>query len=603
MVSPTQNTGSPQNILHTIDRRAESIISQALVNHEFPIYPETFAKIRHIQEIHPETKAALDELLQQFGSLTLNTREESIPINRLLARETSPVLKVITDKHFEDPTQSFNLSEFAPVTIRLLIELLENKKVEPSELLIHAPELLALGDELQIEHVTHALVTTRNDYIRLTPDDYRALLDQALTHKNFIVYFSLLYHAGANDQCKGRLSPEELEITNHIKFENISDGRQITIRLNAVEAISLYAKMRAVESAPSGGVFTASIHPPKGKTVSFLKEIKKTFDTIGWPNKVHCTSICIPNALTDFFTNPQKTENLTALEFASCTIGDQLVQLLPKGLQLKELIIKGCHLTNHSAQPLARYLSSFTTLKTLSLENSGLNTIGIAFIIDALKHHPNLSTLNLSENHLDAKVIPGSVATLILSKNPLGDSGAHLLASVLSQPHAIEHLDLSNCQIHNDGVGAICRAICDNPLLYSLHLNSNPFTSEATAPLCELLAMGVTLTHLDLSNCLLTAADLSAIAESLRHNKQLSRLTLAGTDVTDDVAAVFANVLRENQTLSSLSLRSTKITDTGAKLLLEAIQHKTQFELSLAFNALSDDCKTELRQNPHVLLG
>ena len=377
--------------------------------------------------------------------------------------------------------------------------------------------------------------------------------------------------------------------------------------------------MRAlqVQRSPIDNPFTANICPHPKKRTSLLAKIKKAFEEFGWPSRVDC-HIADLKLFTNFFSTPKHAEQLEALNLASCEIGDQIINFLPKEIQLKELVLNNCMLTNRSAQLLQHYLSTFTTLKSFSLKNNSYSAVGIPFILKGLCCHRNLSLLDLSQNNLDGQGLEAlndlSVTRLNLSFNHLGDAGIKHLVGILSKPHQIEHLDLTNCAITNEGVHALCDVLCENPLLYSLNLRTdipvsktaiilhpNTFSSEATPSLCKLIENSVTLTHLSLSGCKLTAVDLSTLAESLKKNKQLEGLILAETEVTDEVAKVLAAMLYVNTSLLELSVRSTKITDSGAKALADAIAHKEMFELSLVCNQLSAEYKAELEQNPRIL--
>ena len=377
--------------------------------------------------------------------------------------------------------------------------------------------------------------------------------------------------------------------------------------------------MRAlqVQRSPIDNPFTANICPHPKKRTSLLAKIKKAFEEFGWPSRVDC-HIADLKLFTNFFSTPKHAEQLEALNLASCEIGDQIINFLPKEIQLKELVLNNCMLTNRSAQLLQHYLSTFTTLKSFSLKHNSYSAVGIPFILKGLSCHRNLSLLDLSHNNLDGQGLEAlndlSVTRLNLSFNPLGDAGIRHLVGTLAKPHQIEYLDLTNCAITNEGVQALCDVLCENPLLYSLDLSTdipasaketiilpNTFSSETTSSLCKLIENSVTLTYLDLSGCKLTAADLSALAESLKKNKQLETLMLVNTEVTDEVACVFANMLYENTTLLELCLQSTKITDSGAKVLVDAIAHKETFQLSLVRNQLSTEYKAELEQNPRIL--
>ena len=149
--------------------------------------------------------------------------------------------------------------------------------------------------------------------------------------------------------------------------------------------------MRAlqVQRSPIDNPFTANICPHPKKRTSLLTKIKKAFEEFGWPSRVDC-HIADLKLFANFFSTPKHAEQLEALNLVSCKIGDQMIDLLPKTNQLKELVLDSCMLTNHSAQPLQHYLSTFTTLKSFSLKNNSYSAVGIPFILKGLCFHCNL---------------------------------------------------------------------------------------------------------------------------------------------------------------------------------------------------------------------
>ena len=262
-ISSSNSSNPPLQVLHNVDRRMEMIINQALASESCHITTETFKILSRIQQVHPETKSELHQLLEQFDSLTLSSQGESVIINKRLATDASPFLKTRVENRLGSDSKTINLSDFDPDTIRILVQLLEGQDVTQNKLLTHAGELLALAEQLQIAEVTRMLARTKAEFPALTPPDYKALLDQAKDHNNFTMYFKLLCHTSKDTSFKEMLNAEELEIIDHAAFQNIRTGGEICIRLNSLDSISLYKKMRSIQQqrSPVDAPFKALVSP------------------------------------------------------------------------------------------------------------------------------------------------------------------------------------------------------------------------------------------------------------------------------------------------------------------------------------------------------
>ncbi|XP_076836639.1 ribonuclease inhibitor-like [Brachyhypopomus gauderio] len=79
---------------------------------------------------------------------------------------------------------------------------------------------------------------------------------------------------------------------------------------------------------------------------------------------------------------------------------------------------------------------------------------------------------------------------LRLSYNKPGYSGVKQLSALLEDPHCkLEKLDLSNCNIREEGCAALCSALRSNPSshLRELNLNDNEPGDSGVKQLCDLL--------------------------------------------------------------------------------------------------------------------
>ena len=78
-------------------------------------------------------------------------------------------------------------------------------------------------------------------------------------------------------------------------------------------------------------------------------------------------------------------------------------------------------------------------------------------------------------------------------------SNARILAKILQQNHTIEHLDISNTGLDDDGIAELCEGIKHNTSLVNLNLASNHFGAKGAETLKEALEHNQTIRNLDVS--------------------------------------------------------------------------------------------------------
>ena len=156
--------------------------------------------------------------------------------------------------------------------------------------------------------------------------------------------------------------------------------------------------------------------------------------------------------------------------------------------------------------------------------------------------------------------------TAQLSRLPIDDSGAALLAVALQETH-IKNLDLSWNEIGKDGAVRIAHALQDSGLQH-LSLAQNRIGHEAAEKICEKIGTGGTM---------------------------LKSLDLSRNEIIDPGALALADVL-PNSMLEEVAVRYNRLTPRGVVAICQAVaQSKIMRELALAGNQMGNPmCATAI---------
>ena len=273
---------------------------------------------------------------------------------------------------------------------------------------------------------------------------------------------------------------------------------------------------------------------------------------------------------------------------------------------------------------LCELLSSSTSLKNLSIDDSALSPEVFELIINGLHHNTTLETLVMICPHFPEQIIIS-------------------LASMLRTNHTLVHLELGTCNIDSDGALQLASAMSLNSTLQRLHLTHSPIGIEEAVAFAEILRTNHILAELNLeehgshygtcqlAGSLCTPQDFSmsgnqigamagaaetsqdfsmsgnqigamaGAAETLLKNKSLKRLKLCYYDsiasalctnntlqslwlwnnsIGVEGATALAKVLHENKSLKELHLQGNdSIGEEGAKKLIDSLKQNATLEL------------------------
>jgi Ran GTPase-activating protein (RanGAP) involved in mRNA processing and transport len=225
---------------------------------------------------------------------------------------------------------------------------------------------------------------------------------------------------------------------------------------------------------------------------------------------------------------------------------------------------------------------------SLLLANNALTSHGATAISRALRHLPNLTLLDLSENRVG---LPGSEAlaqTLLthqklrelrVAKARLGDHAVPLLEAMV-QNICIESLDLGQNRLGSAATAkGLQELLMHNSTLKSLKLGWNQLRSYKFEWIATAITENTALTRLDLSWNALGDSGGSLLGSALRLQQTITALDISNNDIGEQGATVVADMLKENKHLVDIQMDSNPIGRRGGRAMLRALRAILLFKI------------------------
>ena len=176
---------------------------------------------------------------------------------------------------------------------------------------------------------------------------------------------------------------------------------------------------------------------------------------------------------------------------------------------MRSLYIRHTSLDSKCVSILSEILKTNKTIKILDLRSSSL-TGGIKQVSDSLFNNKTLEQLWLS------------------NVTDITDEDITHLSTMLSSNTTLKEVDLSNCNITDNGVRYICEGLTKNQTLTELNIGGNhQITSVSTSTIADLIQTTTSLTRLYLYNTSLNNDDIKTICTSLNKNTTIRKLWLS----------------------------------------------------------------------------
>jgi hypothetical protein len=211
---------------------------------------------------------------------------------------------------------------------------------------------------------------------------------------------------------------------------------------------------------------------------------------------------------------------------------------------------------------LARGLRDNTTLKVLRLAGCRLRDDQLQTLVDALRCHPTLRTMDLNGNKA------GSLTSQAVARLLAGDGGGvqgddHSSQRQHQQSSQLASLDISfqNSRVPNArlDIAILASALRNNTCLQVLDLSNDGITDQDLDVLCHAFAGPSTtgLRELELTRNKITDQGMITLSGHLRTFRQLKRLSIWGNPFEDIGAKALADALLQNVSLEHVELFRT----------------------------------------------
>ena len=174
---------------------------------------------------------------------------------------------------------------------------------------------------------------------------------------------------------------------------------------------------------------------------------------------------------------------------------------------------------------------------SLDINNTSLDSKCVSILSEILKTNKTIKRLRLLFSSLTGGI--KQVSDSLFNNKTLEqlwlwhvtgitDEDITHLSTMLSSNTTLKELQLSNCNITDNGVRYICEGLTKNQTLTKLHIGGNPqITSVSTSTIADLIQTTTSLTTLRLHNTSLNNDDIKTICTSLNKNTTIRKLCLS----------------------------------------------------------------------------
>ena len=260
---------------------------------------------------------------------------------------------------------------------------------------------------------------------------------------------------------------------------------------------------------------------------------------------------------------------------------------------LKELKdLKGLHftysnITVRAADNIAEAIANNPLLEHVDLGCNRLGSRGVVKLAGGLKMLRHLKTLGLNDNGIEedaakhiAEVINNNTGleTLDLDNNKLNGVGVKNLSKSIQRHSNFKHLLLGNNDITDEAVDDLTSVIINNRSLEVLNIERINCTSVGIISLTNAMKHLHNLTKLDSNFNLISKEAADGIAEVISNNREMETLWLCGNDLKDEGISKVASALKKIHCVKHLRLAFNNITEEAAGDIAEAIANNPLLE-------------------------
>lgn len=167
-----------------------------------------------------------------------------------------------------------------------------------------------------------------------------------------------------------------------------------------------------------------------------------------------------------------------------------------------------------------------------------------------------------------------TLVELDLSNCDLGDDGALCVAKFLMNSPKLKSLNLTNNNIHQKGAEGIGFSLLNmnQRNFQSLDLRLNPLRRDGTMGILRALVRCSIPRILSLSGCLFDDDIPERVAQMIEMNDSLKKLDISNNWFGDEGGDLLVNAMEENSTIESIDMRGTDVTSTQMEMIRSYVQ-------------------------------
>ena len=169
------------------------------------------------------------------------------------------------------------------------------------------------------------------------------------------------------------------------------------------------------------------------------------------------------------------------------------------------------------------------------------------------------------------------------------------ILEILENNYSIRSLDLRNCNLNDNNLNDLTRAISDKRLRY-LDLSKNGITVEGAAILSEFLLLNKTLQKLNISNnnnSQFKSEGIEYITNALISSPNLKTVDFSGMNITGS-GEFIGELINENKSLENFVLKNNKLNANDFGFIFDAIKdNKNLKKINISFNDMGGNSALE----------
>ena len=340
------------------------------------------------------------------------------------------------------------------------------------------------------------------------------------------------------------------------------------------------------------------------KQMMEICEMFSNNECISYLSVVDCVFSYKNKAVSKVFKSLKYTKCLKHLILKSVILSDSCIDYILGMIEVNQSIehfcLDDCRMSGSTKVSLFKELKGINTLHHFNISNM---TIGdIRGISDSLKSNTSLRYLNLSNCKLqndnawlvcNAVLAVTTLAHINLSGNNISKSSAEILSVGISRNSFLRHLELDNCNLCEEGLRSICRALHNGHLL-TLSLSCNCISDKVVGGLATVFSNNHNIEHLYIKKCSMEYNGIKALIVALAKVKSLKTIDLSHNKMLcrdiDVAAVVIANNSLERLNLSYCQLQECTVNDIVSK-----VNAVNLVALDLCGNQISDSVANQMQ--------